>query len=258
MQKGKRYRGGLDRTAMMVVLAFALSRGECRAADSWQRAMGGVIFPRRRHPAVYGATEGYLLAAASAANPFAIPGLCESTAFLSLVRNRCSAGLEWERTGIAGYSHDLLEVSGGFALPGGFIHAAASMRAESWNVTGYGRDTSVSVLYSLSMKLSSIAVIELEGGGRQIEAPAHITVAAGRGTAVIILTYGRDGYGGKVARAGGTVSITGRFSFLAGYDMDTGEASGGLAFRTRVLAAISWSIHPALGPTFSVSAGAVR
>ena len=258
MQKGKRYRGGLGRTAMMLALALALSPGECRAADSWQRGMGGVIFPRRDHPAVSGALDGYLLASVSAANPFSIPGLYESTASLCLVRNRCSAGMRWERTGVTGYSRDLLETSGGLALPGGFIHATVIMRAESRNVAGYGRDTVVSALYSLAVELSSMAVVELEGGCRPYDDPAHATIKAGYSTAFLILTLGRDRCSGRVARAGGSVSVTGRFSFLAGYDMETGEASGGLTFRAPALAAVSWSIHPVLGSTFSVSVGAVR
>jgi hypothetical protein len=220
--------------------------------------MGGVIFPGRDHPAVSGAPGGYLLALVTAANPFSIPGLYESTAFLSMVRKRCSARLRWERTCITGYSRDLLFASGGLALPGGFIHAAVVMRAESRNVAGYGRDTAVSALYSLSVEFSSMAVIELEGGGRPHDDPAHATIRAGYSTAFVILTLGRDGRGGRVARAGGSVSVTGRFSFLAGYDLETGEASGGLTFRAPALAAVSWSIHPVLGSTFSVSMGAAR
>lgn len=258
MQKGKGYRSGLDRTAMMVALALALSPGECGAMDSWQRGMGGVIFPRRDHPAVSGAPGGYLLATVSAANPFSIPGLYESTASICLVRSCCLAGMRWERTGVTGYSRDLLEASGGFALPGGFIHATVIMRAESRNVTGYGRDTVVSALCSMSVELSSIVVVEMEGGGRSYDDPAHATIMAGYSTAFLILTLGRDDRSGRVARAGGSVSVTERFSFLAGYDMETGEASGGLAFRAPALAAVSWSIHPVLGSTFSVSVGAVR
>ena len=85
-----------------------------------------------------------------------------------------------------------------------------------------------------------------------------MTIRAGCSTAFLILTLGRDGRSGRVARAGGSVSATERFSFLAGYDMETGEASGGLTFRAPALAAVSWSIHPVLGSTFSVSVGAVR
>ena len=258
MQKGKRYRSGLGRGALILALALALSQGRCRAADSWVRGMGGVIPSRHDHPAAHDISGGYLLALVSAANPFSMPGLYQSTASLYLVSNRCSAGMCWERTGITGFSHDRLDASGGLALPGGFIHVTAVLRADSRSVAGYGRDTTVSAAYSLSLELSSAAVLEMEASDLPGEGPAHATARVGRKDAFLLLTLGRDGRRGRVARVGGSVSISGKLSFLAGYDLETGEVSGGLTVRAQALAAASWSSHPVLGSTFSVSAGVVR
>ena len=258
MQKGKGYRGGLGRSALTVALVLARLVGECWAEDAWQRGMGGVIFPVRDHPAAAGPAGGYFLASVSAADLFSIPGLYESTACFSIVRTRYMAGMLWERTGITGYSRDLLKASLGLALPGGFLHLTLIVGADSRNVSGYGRDTVILPACSLSLEVSSIALVEVEGGIRPHEGPAHATVRAGRSTSFLVLTVGRDGHGGRVARSGGSVSVTGSVSFLAGYDLETGEASGGLAIRAPVTAAVSWSIHPELGSTFSVSVGAVR
>jgi len=258
MQKGKRYRSGLGRAAMMLTLALALSQGRCRAADSWARGMGGVIFPGRDHPAVHDMQGGYMLALVSAANPFSIPGLYESTASLSVVRSGWSAGLGWERTGIRGFSRDRFGISAGPSLPGGFIHVRAGLRADSRSVTGYGRDTALTAVYSLSLEMSSAAVLEMEASDRPGAGPVHVTVRAGGMDAFLLLTIGRDGRRGRIARGGGSVDAGGILSFLAGYDFETGEVSGGLTVRAQVLAAVSWSSHPVLGSTFSVSAGAVR
>ena len=243
---------------MIWMLILVFSQGRCRAADSWARGMGGVIFPGRDHPAAHDMSGGYLLALVSAANPFSIPGLYESTASLSVVRGGWSAGLGWERTGIPGFSRDRLEISAGPALPGGFIHLTVIARADSRSVTGYGRDTALSAAYSLSLELSSAAVLEMETCDRPRDGPVHATVRVGGIDAFLLLTLGRDGRRGGIARAGGSVGVTGILSFLAGYDFETGEVSGGLTVRAQALAAVSWSSHPVLGSTFSVSAGAVR
>lgn len=258
MQKGKGYRRGLDRGALILALAFIMSGGECRAVDSWQRSMGGVIFPSRDHPAASGEEGGFIFALVSAANPFSIPGLYESTGSVFIIQDRCSSGMWWEHTGLKGYSRDRLAVSGGLALPGGFIHTALIVMAESRNVEGYGRETEILPLYSLTLEFLSIAVVDLTGGSRTDEDPVHATIRAGNSTAFLILTLGRDRRGGRVVRAGGSVSVAGGFSLMAGYDMETAEASGGLAFRAPFLAAVSWSMHPVLGTTFSVSVGAVQ
>ena len=258
MQKGKRYRSGLGRAAMMLTLAFALSQGRCRAADSWERGMGGVIFPGRDHPAVHDVSGGYLLVLVSAANPFSIPGLYESTASLSVVRSRWATGLDWERTGISGYSRDCLEVSSGLALPGGFSHLTVIARADSRSVTGYGRETAFSTGYSVSFEVSSVFVVEMEAGARPDEGPAHATARVGSRVSCLVLTIGRGSRRENVARAGGMVRVAGRLSFLGGYDLETGEVSGGFMFRGPARAAVSWSLHPVLGATYSISIGVVR
>jgi hypothetical protein len=74
----------------------------------------------------------------------------------------------------------------------------------------------------------------------------------------LLMTLGRDRQRGRVARAGGSIGVTERLSFLAGYDLETGEVSGGIAVGAHLPAAVSWSSHPVLGSTFSVSVGAVR
>ncbi len=257
MQKGKAYSSGLGRATLILALGCALAHGRARAADSWERGMGGVIFPRRDHPAVDGGTGGYLLATVSAANPFSIPGLCESTASVSVVRNFWSTGLDWERTGISGYSRDRLEVSAGLALPGGFSHITVIARANSRRVTGYGRETVFSTGYSVSLEVSSV-VVEMEAGARPDEGPAHATARVGSRGSYIVLTLGRGSRRENVARAGGMVRVAGRLSFLAGYDLETGEVSGGFMLRGPARAAVSWSLHPVLGATYSVSIGAVR
>lgn len=258
MQRGKTYCNGLGRTAVILVLGCALSQGRARSADSWERGMGGVMLPRRDHPAACDSPGGYLLAAVSAANPFSIPGLYASTASVSAVRSRWSAGLRWERTGISGYSQDRLEASAGPALPGGFLHVTFITWADSRNVAGYGRDTVVSTGFSVSLEPSSMFAIELEAGARPFEGPAHATVRAGSREASLLLTLGRNSRRESIARTGGFVRVAGRMSFLAGYDLETGEVSGGLMILAEPRAAVSWSMHPVLGTTFSVSIGAVR
>ena len=258
MQKGKTYSNGVGRTALILALGCALVQGRARAADSWERGMGGVMLPRRDHPAADGGKGRYLLAVVSAANPFSIPGLYESKAFVSVVRRGWATGLDWERAGISGYSRDRFEVSAGLALPGGFIHLTVIARADSRRVTGYGRDTAYSVGYSATLQVSSVAIVEMEAGEQPDEGPAHATFRVGNRGSYLVLTLGRGTRRENVARAGGLVSITGRLSFLAGYDLESGEVSGGFMFQGPARAAVSWSLHPVLGATYSVSIGAVR
>ncbi len=258
MQKGKTYSSGLGRTALILALGCALAQGRARAADSWERGMGGVMLPRRDHPAADGGTGGYLLAVVSAANPFSIPGLYESTAFVSVVRSRWSTGLDWERTGISGYSRDRLEISAGLALPGGFSHLTVIARTDSRRVTGYGREMVFSTGYSVSFEASSVVVVEMEAGARPDEGSAHATARVGNRGSYLVLTLGRGSRRENIARAGGMVRVAGRMSFLAGYDLETGEVSGGLMFRGPAQTAVSWSLHPVLGATYSISIGAVR
>ena len=258
MQKGKTYSNGMGRTALILALGCALAQGRARAADSWERGMGGVMLPRRDHPAADGETGGYLLAVVSAANPFSIPGLYESKASVLVVRNRWSTGLDWERIGISGYSRDRFEVSAGLVLPGGFIHLTVITRADSRRVTGYGRDTAFSTGYSASLEVSSVVVVEMEAGARLDEEPSHVTVRVGNRGSYLVLTLGRGSRRENIVRAGGLVNLAGRLSFLAGYDLESGEVSGGLMFRGPARAAVSWSLHPVLGATYSVSIGAVR
>lgn len=258
MQKRERYCKGLGRAALIAWFCCALSPGKVMASDSWERGMGGVVFPRRSHPAAVDGTGGYLLVSASAANPFSIPGLYESTALFSMVRRRWTAAIRWERTGITGYTRDLFETSSGMALPGDFLYINVIVRADSRNVAGYGRDTIASTAYSVSMEASSLAVIEVEAGTRPDERPVRVTVRAGRSGTILVLTVGRNSRGESVVRAGGSIRLMRRVSFLAGYDLETGEVSGGLAVVAPARTAVSWSIHPVLGATFSVSVGAVR
>lgn len=258
MQKGKTYSNGMGRTALILALGCALAQGRARAADSWERGMGGVMLPRRDHPAADGGARGYLLAVVSAANPFSIPGLYESKASVLVVRTRWSAGLDWERTGISGYSRDRLEVSAGLALPGGFLHFTVITRADSRRVTGYGRDTAFSTGYSASLEVSSVVVVEMEAHLRPDEGPYHATVRVGDRGYCLVLTLGRGSRRENIARAGGLVNVAGLLSFLAGYDLESGEVSGGLMLRGPARAAVSWSLHPVLGATYSVSIGVVR
>ena len=258
MQKRKMCHKGVGRASMIVAFILAMSHGRGIAGDTWERGMGRVIFPRREHPAAFDRPAGYLLVSATAANPYSLPGLCESTTFLSVVRRGWSADFRWERTGITGYSRDLLETSAGLAMPGGLFHLSLALRADSRSVTGYGRETAVSTSCSISTPSSAAVSAELESGLAPGEGPAHATLRAGREGTFLLLTMGRNGRGDSLIRAGGSVRLAERVLFLAGYDAGTGEVSGGISFLARARAAVSWSIHPVLGATFSISAGAVR
>jgi hypothetical protein len=258
MQKRKMCRKGVGRALMIIVFYLALSYGRSSAGDTWERGMGRVIFPRREHPAAFDRHAGYLLVSATAANPFSIPGLCESTVFLSVVRAGWSGNIRWEHAGIAGYSQDLLETSAGLGLPGGLFHLYLIVRTDSRSVTGYGRETDVSTSCAVSAGSSSAVAFEMESGVVSGEGRARATFRAGRDGTFLLLTIGRDGRGNSILRAGGAVRLAGRTLFLAGYDIGTGEVSGGISFLAHVRTAVSWSIHPVLGATFSVSAGAVR
>jgi len=258
MQKGKGYRDGLVRTVIVLGIAFVLSPVRCGAADSWERGMGRASLPRRSHPAAPDTPEGYMLALVSAANPFSIPGLVESTASIVSAGRGHLAGSSWERTGMAGYSRDDLEAYGGLALPGGFIHLTAILRMDSREVAGWGRHTDLSARWSLTFEVPGAAVIEVEAGRPPGCESARATVMAGSAETSLVITVGRDSRNGKIARAGGTLGVTDRMTFLAGYEIVTGEVSGGMALRARVVAAVSWSMHPVLGTTFSMTVGAVR
>jgi hypothetical protein len=163
----------------------------------------------------------------------------------------------WERTGISGYSRDLMEASGGLALFGGSVNAAVTLRVDSRSVAGFGRETILLPACSLSLDLSSLAALEVEGGIRRRDGPVRAAIMARGKGSFLVLTFRRDEWGGSAA-AGGSFDVTGGLSFLAGYDLETGETSGGLSVRGRIPAAVSWSMHPVLGTTFSVSVGAVR
>ena len=258
MQKREMCRKGLGRASMMVAFFLTLLHGQGRAGDSWERGMGGVMFPRWEHPAALDRRTGYLLVSASAANPFSMPGLYESTAFISAVSSRRAAGIRWERTGMAGYSRDLFEAVAGLALPGGLLRLNLIVRADIRGVAGYGRETSVSAAWSVFIDASPIAAAEMEPGTGAGGFPARASVRAGRGGAFLILTLDRYGPGDSTVRAGGSVRLAARVSFLAGYDIGTGEVSGGLAFLAPARTAFSWSVHPVLGTTFSISVGALR
>lgn len=258
MQKRKMYRNGMGRASMIVVSCLALWHGHGRAGDSWERGMGGVILPGREHPAAADRYDGYLLVSASAANPFSIPGLYLSTVSLSAVRPGWFTGISWERTGISGYSRDLLETSAGLALPGGILHLGLKVLADSRSVAGCGRETAVSTACLVSIGIASIVAAELESTFPQEEGAAHATVRAGRESAIFVITIGRRSTGGRINRAGASIRLAMKVSFLAGYDIETGEVSGGLAFLAPARMAVSWSIHPVLGATFSVSVGALR
>lgn len=258
MQKRKMCRKGVGRASMIIAIFLVLSYGRSRAGDAWERGMGRVIFPRREHPAAFDKLSSYLLVSATAANPYSLPGLYESTAFLSVVRGGWSAGFRWDRTGIAGYSRDMFDTSAGLALPGGLFHINLIARVDSRSVTGYGRETAVSTSCSISTGSSSTVSAELESGAGLFEGPAHATLRAGRDGTFILITMGRNGRGENIIRAGGSVRLAERILFLVGYDIGTGEVSGGISFLAEARTAVSWSIHPVLGATFSVSAGAVR
>jgi hypothetical protein len=258
MQKGKGHRDSLVRSVIVLALAFALPEGRCVAADSWERGMGRVSLPRWGHPVATDIPEGYMLAFVSAANPFSIPGLSESTASLVSVRRSHLAGIRWERTGIAGYSRDDLEVYCGLAFPGRIFNLAAIARADSRKVTGHGRCTDISARWSLALEVPRAAMVEIEACLPPGGASAHASLIAQGNETSFVLTIGRDERNGRVARAGGTLSATDRLMFLAGYDIVTGEVSGGLAVRADVVAAVSWSIHPVLGTTLSMTVGTVR
>jgi hypothetical protein len=220
--------------------------------------MGGVIFPGRDHPAASGISSGYLLATVTAANPYSIPGLYESAASVSVVRGGWWGGLDWERTAISGFSRDCVELSAGPALPGGDMHISAILRTESCRVTGYGSETVFSTRWSFSLGVFAVVFVEMEAGTSPYEKDIHATTRVGQGGNCMVLTLGRDSRREDIARAGGTIRVAGRHLLLAGFDLGTGEVSGGLMIRGPALAAASWSLHPVLGATFSVSIGAVR
>jgi len=168
------------------------------------------------------------------------------------------AGISWERTGVKGYSRDRLEAYFGMALPARLFHMAVVVRADSRKVACHGRQTDLSALWSLTLDVSQAVVAELEAGGLAGDAPARATLMAGNGDTSLVLTLGRDVRHWRVARAGGSFHITDRLLFLAGYEIVTGEVSGGMAFRAGPVTTVSWSMHPVLGTTFSISVGAVR
>lgn len=258
MQKREMYRKGMGRASMIAALCLALWNGPGRAGDSWERGMGGVLLPLRNHPAASGNHGRYQFVSASAANPFSIPGLYVSTVFLSVVRTGWSTGISWERTGISGYSRDLYEAAAGLALPGRLLNFGLKVLADSRSVSGIGRETGVSAACCLSLEIPSIAVIELESAVVSGEGAAHATLCAGSGGTFLLLTIGRRNSGGRIIRAGASIRLVMNVSFLAGYDIETGEVSGGISLLAPARMAVSWSVHPLLGATFSVSVGALR
>jgi hypothetical protein len=235
-----------------------LLHGQVKAGDSWERGMGGVILTRRGHPAAAGRYDRYLIASASAANPFSVPGLCVSTVSLSAVRPGWSTYISWEHTGISGYSCDLFELSGGIPLPGGLFHLGLKILSDSRRVAGFGRETVASTAGLISIGNPSTACAELESAICQDDPEAHLSVRAGTEGDFIVISIGRRSKGGRILRAGALIQMTPQASFLTGYDIETGEVSGGVAILTPARMAVSWSVHPVLGVTFSVSVGALR
>jgi hypothetical protein len=75
---------------------------------------------------------------------------------------------------------------------------------------------------------------------------------------MMALTAGSDGSGRIFRRAGASLKLSASLSVGGGYDLDSGEVSGGIFLWAPVTAAFSCGIHPALGMTFSASAGTVR
>ena len=130
--------------------------------------------------------------------------------------------------------------------------------ADSRNVAGCGTDTAVSAAYCVSIGIPSVAVAELESALLPGKRAAHATLCAGGTGTFLIITIGRRNSGGRITRAGASIRMTAHVSFLTGYDIDTGEVSGGISFLAPASMAVSWSVHPVLGSTFSVSVGALR
>jgi hypothetical protein len=86
----------------------------------------------------------------------------------------------------------------------------------------------------------------------------RVLMLAGDHAAFLALTAGRDGSGRSLLRAGGCASIGRDVALTGGYDLVTGEVSGGVSIAAGPAAAFSWAMHPVLGTTFSASVGVVR
>jgi hypothetical protein len=258
MQKGKGHREDLGRALIILALVAAISQGRSLAADSWERGMGGVMLPRLGHPAARSGLSGYLIALVTAANPFSVPGLYESAVSVALVRRRWSALAAWERTGTEGYSRDLLEASAGVALPGDFCHLTAIVGADITEVTGFGSEKILLSGCRISIELSHLIIVEAEFCAPAGERGERATARVGGWDSCMILSLGRSIDGKFAARAGGVVPAAGPLHLLGGYDVETGETSGGIMLTGSVPAAFSWSIHPVLGTTCSLSIGALR
>ena len=257
MWKGKGNGGRLVRSAVTAALVLVFSGGRCRALDSWQRGMGGVIFPSRGHPAAPRTEDGYLFAEVSATNLFSIPGLYQSAAALFFVTRCCSAAVSWECVSTAGFRRDRVEARAGPAIYGGIIEAGAILEIDCVDVTGCGSDSSVSAGIYLSSSLPWELSLEAAALRRRSVVPVHVAIMAGGDGTYLAITIGRDSRG-VLSRAGGSLRLARMLSLIAGYDIGTGEVSGGVSLKAALPAAFSWSIHPVLGSTFSVTVGVVR
>jgi hypothetical protein len=217
--------------------------------------MGSVASSCRYHPAICSGDEEYLFVSVSAANPYSIPDLYESAFSISTVRRAWLADLEWEHRGISGYSRELLKGSAGIILADGAVHAGAEAGLDSRSVEGYGRETSLSADCLLSMAAVPFVVVEVKASCYSDKLPMYGLLLLGGKESRFALMAGRGSRGETIARAGLIVRIASRLSILAGCDIMTGEISGGISIVSNRAAALSWSEHPVLGSTYSISLG---
>jgi hypothetical protein len=271
MQKGKARAGRKvlplrNAAAACLIASIAAACVGPARADSWGRGMGGVSFPYRFHPADAGGGAAGLLIVFSAANPYSMPDLFQSSFAVSVVRNRWSTAAAWDRTGSRNYSQDVLVVSAGFAPAWSFLHILAAAAADRRSVAGLGSEgyatvrlgVSLECRPSLSLQIEREAYASGEGLLSPVGARYRACAAADLGTLLLCASVRAGSGGGAIVSAGAALRAAGPLSVMTGLRLDTGEVSCGAAIESAVRASLSWSSHPVLGHTISFSIGVAR
>jgi hypothetical protein len=198
---------------------------------------------------------------ATAANPYALDGLCASDLLAGIDGGTFSAWFDWRHLGHPLYREDRFAAAFGVPCPfAAGIRLQAMPAIERREARGFPAEGSGSVSLGISRDCGDGACIGCvwlaAGGGEPGRRDARAFFVARAGPLALAADGAISGARGSDLQCALEAWIGDRWAFASSYRWRTGELSGGCIVRlSRAILDFSWSRSPALGGTVTAGAG---
>jgi hypothetical protein len=198
---------------------------------------------------------------ATAANPYALDGLCVSDLLAGIDGEPFSAWFDWRHLGHPLYREDRFAVAFGVPCPfADGVRLQAMPAIERRGARGFPAEGSSSLSLGMSRECPGgvcIGCVYLAaGGGEPGRHDARAFLVARTGPLALAADRAISGARGSDLQCAIEAWIGNRCGFASAYRWRTGELSSGCVIRlSRAILDFSWSRSPALGGTVTAGAG---